>query len=205
MEEKVRFLTGVTATKGPRLDLIPYAALVSLADRFELGLERHKDGVWNARDDKEFPADLEWVMSRLSHIIDHAYKAMGKITGTIPEDGEDDAGAIMWGGAFLACYKEHMRKEEGVLLARHTVESEMPADPRPEQETLFPVLSDAAQSKLRNIKWPIEANPLTICAEITELCNLKYIEALETSAHDSPGQYSWFLTKQGTAWRESNK
>ncbi len=238
MDEKVRYATGVTASKGPRLDLIPYAALVALAGRFELGLERHEDGAWNARDDKEFPADLEWVMARLSHIISHAYKAMGKITGKLPNDGEDDAGAIMWGGAFLACYYEHMNKlktrggcvdfgkhsipdiivpanpseipedpsklSTDELVVRHTQDSEIPAKPRPETQ-LFPMLSESARLKLRLTEWPIEATPKTICAEITELQGLKYIESIDISTHQSPDQHVWGLPDQGSAWLESNK
>ena len=82
--------------------------------------------------------------------------------------------------------------------------SKLSSDPRP-QASLFPVLSEAAQVKLRHTGWPIEANPKTICPEITELHNLKFIESLP---HRKEGEFPtnrWNLTIMGTSWMEHNK
>ena len=93
-------------TKVPRFDLIPRQALESLAARFELGLANYGELAWNAARDKEgFDAavnDPAFVEARLNHVIDHATKALAKLRGHLPEDGDDDAGAIMFGGAVLA-------------------------------------------------------------------------------------------------------
>ena len=101
--EKVVFPSGRTGTRVPRLDLIPYAALCRIADRFELGLERHKERAWNARNqDQASLTDKEWVISRCVHAIHHAMKLIEKIEGGgFGSVEDDDAAAIAWAGVFL--------------------------------------------------------------------------------------------------------
>ncbi len=108
---KILFPSGVTATKGPRFDLIPRSALVNLANRFELGEERHSDTCWNTRCNPQALRDKEWLRARATHIIDHALKLIGKMDGVIADDGDDDAGAIAWGGICLSAAAA-LRKEE---------------------------------------------------------------------------------------------
>jgi hypothetical protein len=97
------------STKIPRYELIPKAALMSLASRFEKGIERHAEKAWNALSPNyESALTKEWVTARLAHAIDHAYNALLKLQNGI-DDGEDDAGALMFAGAVLAVYKTLMQ------------------------------------------------------------------------------------------------
>ena len=96
-------------TKIPRFELIPKEALISLALRFEKGIERHKEKAWNALSSNYQSAlTEEWVLARLGHAIDHAYNALAKLHSGA-DDGEDDAGALMFAGAVLACYRRRRR------------------------------------------------------------------------------------------------
>lgn len=96
-------------TKIPRFELIPKEALISLALRFEKGIERHKEKAWNALSSNHQSAlTEEWVLARLGHAIDHAYNALAKLHSGA-DDGEDDAGALMFAGAVLACYLRRRR------------------------------------------------------------------------------------------------
>lgn len=107
MKKPVEVLSIGTAasTKIPRYELIPKPALAALASRFEVGVERHKEKAWNSLS-PNFDTALtrEWVIARLAHAVDHAYNALAKLHSGV-EDGEDDAGAIMFAGSVLACYK----------------------------------------------------------------------------------------------------
>jgi hypothetical protein len=106
----VVFKSGAASTKVPRLDLIPYEALCRLAERFELGLERHKEKSWNARQNQQALEDKEWVIARAVHTIHHALKYIEKMEGRLPDDGDDDAAAIMWAGACLIMAKKVQQK-----------------------------------------------------------------------------------------------
>jgi hypothetical protein len=70
--------------------------LIALANRFELGEKKHGRGQW-----KKGLSDKEFVLARLNHVIYHAYKLIDKIETDSDFSTDDDAGAIMWGGAFL--------------------------------------------------------------------------------------------------------
>jgi hypothetical protein len=76
--------------------LIPREALVRLARRYELGLVKHGKDNW-----RQGIEDREYTVERAGHVIDHALKLIDKLEGREPDDGDDDAAAIMWGGAFL--------------------------------------------------------------------------------------------------------
>lgn len=92
----------VSSSKIPRLDLIPYRSIVRLAARFELGLERHGEKAWNAlSSNQQVLTDRDFVIARAAHAANHALLLIGKLTGCIPDDGDDDAAAIMWSGACL--------------------------------------------------------------------------------------------------------
>lgn len=99
MEEK-RYSKG---SKIPRLELIPREALVRLAARFELGVVNYQDKAWNGLSpNQECLADQEMAIARAAHVLDHASKLIAILSGQIPDDGDDHAGAILWAGAFLA-------------------------------------------------------------------------------------------------------
>jgi hypothetical protein len=108
----VTFKDGVVSSPCPRYELVPLNALIALARRFERGVRIKKDGAWNAISKNQAAVeDVEFVVNRLAHGIEHSYKAIARITGSLPPlDEEDvadggDAGAIMFAGALLAEYK----------------------------------------------------------------------------------------------------
>lgn len=89
-------------SKQPRYDLIPYNSLKALADRFELGENKYKDKSWNANKNHLALLDDDWIYARAAHVVQHALLYMAKMRGEIPDNGDDDAGAIMWGGTVLS-------------------------------------------------------------------------------------------------------
>jgi hypothetical protein len=99
--EGVVFKSGAASSKIPRLDLIPRKALLRVAGRFELGLERHGERSWNAASSQACLEDREFLIYRAAHVIDHALKLIAKLRGQLPDDGDDDAAAIAWGGICL--------------------------------------------------------------------------------------------------------
>lgn len=110
--DNVRTFNGVTSTKLPRYELIPKSALDSLALRLELGVQRKGDGAWNALNNKRYAAleNPDFVIERLSHVIHHCMDAIAKIARGNILNGEDDAGAILFGGAVLAEYKKMLQE-----------------------------------------------------------------------------------------------
>jgi len=100
-ESKVSFPSGATSSRIPRYDLIPYAALIRVAGRFALGEVNHGPKSWNALSSQAALEDREFIIARAAHVIHHAYKLIAKLSGQLPEDDDDDAAAIAWGGVFL--------------------------------------------------------------------------------------------------------
>lgn len=100
-----------TPASEPALDLIPRAALKSLQDRFALGQQRYGVKAWNSSSNQEALDNTEWVIDRLRHGIAHAALAILKLQDPSLDDGDDDAGAIMWAGALLAARRARERDE----------------------------------------------------------------------------------------------
>lgn len=75
--------------------------MIRLANRFELGLERHGERSWNARSAQLPLDDKEFLIARCAHIVDHATKLIQKLHHGIETEGDDDAGAIAWAAALL--------------------------------------------------------------------------------------------------------
>ncbi|HWY33445.1 MAG TPA: hypothetical protein VNX68_02290 [Nitrosopumilaceae archaeon] len=100
-EEPKQDFGHTTSSVKPRFGLIPHAALVALADRFELGEKKHAEKAWNALSSQIGLENEAWVISRVEHVIHHAYQYLQKLKGFIPDDGDDDAAGIMWGGSLL--------------------------------------------------------------------------------------------------------
>lgn len=96
-EKTVQHACGARTSTAPRMDLIPYEALVRMADRFEVGLARYGRDNWRVglRDD-------DYVAERVAHLMNHAAVLLEKLAGRRMDDGEDDIGAVLWAGAFLA-------------------------------------------------------------------------------------------------------
>lgn len=95
LEDKFTHKCGATSSHCPDFGQIPLQALIELAKRFELGEVKHGRDNWRKGLD-----DQAYVISRLNHVIYHAYKLINKIEGKLPWDDDNDASAIMWGGAF---------------------------------------------------------------------------------------------------------
>ena len=94
-EPNIRHTCGATASECPDFAQIPLGALMALARRYELGEKKHGRDNW-----RKGLADKSYVIARLNHTIYHCLKLVEKIEGKRPLDSDDDAGAIMWGGAF---------------------------------------------------------------------------------------------------------
>ena len=105
----------VTSSKIPRLDYIPTEASVRLAERFEKGVERKGiDKAWNALSkDQQVLTDIPFILERIGHVKYHADKLRDKILAGTPLSGDDDAGAIAWGGAFLCCATKALADQKG--------------------------------------------------------------------------------------------
>jgi hypothetical protein len=102
-----------SSSQQPRWDLIPRQALLRVIKRFELGIERKKEKAWNARSSNQACLlDKEFVISRATHAINHAWALIDKLEGREVDDGDDDAAAIAWSGIFL-CEATRALKEQG--------------------------------------------------------------------------------------------
>lgn len=104
------FSSGASSSVISRFELIPRAALTRLTRRFELGIERHKERAWNALQNPQAVKDREFVLARLGHTIDHAYKLIGELFCNMAPDGDDHAAAIMFGGV-VACMATEPKTE----------------------------------------------------------------------------------------------
>lgn len=103
---------GAKTSEVPRLDLIPYAALVSLARRYEKGIVRYGRDNW-----RKGLSDRDYVLERAAHVLNHTAILIEKLQGLRPDDGDDDAGAILWGGAFLVEAVNARKREADAAMA----------------------------------------------------------------------------------------
>lgn len=114
--EQIPMAAGVTSTRVPLTHLIPTVAIMTLAERLEEGRRRKGDGAWNATtNNQECLDDMEFVLERISHVIRHACLLRDKIVAhdVAGMQADDDAGAVLFGGALLSCAVERLlRKHE---------------------------------------------------------------------------------------------
>lgn len=106
MDELREFGSGATSTKQPRLSLIPHQGLVNAALRFELGLERHGEKAFNALSNQKPLSDIEWLIERCSHSIEHLYRLIDFLKEPDMDanaliEAQGDAGAVAWCGLVL--------------------------------------------------------------------------------------------------------
>ena len=104
-EDKFKHPCGASSSKVPRLDYVSLTALRRLAKRYAQGLPKY--GKYNY---KQGLTDKEYILERCAHVIDHAYRYIEVLEGQRADDGDDNAAAIMWGGAFL-CESDEARKD----------------------------------------------------------------------------------------------
>ena len=88
--------SGAKTSESARLDLLPYHGLVRAAARFAKGERRYGHDNW-----RKGLTNRSYVIERAAHVMEHAAKLIAKLKGHLPDDGDDDAGAIAWGGMFL--------------------------------------------------------------------------------------------------------
>jgi hypothetical protein len=96
-EEIVTAASGARSSKCLDYTGIPLSTLDALAERQMLGAEKH--GRNNYRKGLD---DRDYTLARLSHVIRHAATLAAKMDGREPWNEDDDIGAILWGGMFLA-------------------------------------------------------------------------------------------------------
>lgn len=108
------FKSGASSSACASFRLIPFVSIKRLADRCQLGLDKKGDAAWNAVNPKadEMLDDTQWVINRYEHAIKHAYLAIGKLSGIIPDDGDDDAAAVMWAGMLGIAADERRRSKK---------------------------------------------------------------------------------------------
>lgn len=107
-DQIITFPSGVTSSAVPRYDLIPTGALNALAERFEIGLQAHSEENWRTG-----LRDKDYIINRLNHIQEHLRAAIDKLAGVKPDNGDNDAAAIMWGGAILCEYLALRKQGDG--------------------------------------------------------------------------------------------
>lgn len=91
------FAGGATSSAGVNdYAQIPLEALTLLAERFELGEQRHGRDNW-----KKSISDPGFIRERLNHLIKHAIQ-LGQGSNTLGDDARGNLGAVLCNGAFLA-------------------------------------------------------------------------------------------------------
>lgn len=106
----------MSSSKVPALHLIPTEALLCLADRFQVGTERKGEGAWNAlTKNQQCLDDNAFLIERCSHIIRHTMLLRDQLAhGYNPEQEDspyENAGAIIFGGALMACAMARAKTE----------------------------------------------------------------------------------------------
>lgn len=92
----------VASSKIPGFKYFPFGALVRIAKRFELGIERYGGYAWNAiSKNQDCKKDIDFVLERCGHAMHHAAKLKAILSGEIPDDGDDHAAALGWAAMFL--------------------------------------------------------------------------------------------------------
>jgi hypothetical protein len=114
---EVQFQSGAASSSIPNFALIPYAAMVAAARRYERGIRLKKEKAWNALSPNQKPLeDREFLINRLVHAIDHCYLAINRLAEMIPPASEEeeadggDEGAILFAGGLLAAAKAKMQE-----------------------------------------------------------------------------------------------
>lgn len=110
----------VSSSKVPALHLIPTEALICLAERFEVGTERKGEGAWNAlTKNQQCLDDKAFLIERCSHIIRHTMLLRDQLAhGYSPEQEDspyENAGAIIFGGALMACAVKRAEEKSSVV------------------------------------------------------------------------------------------
>lgn len=105
--ERQIFMVGgkAASTPCPPFHLIPPLSLISLANRYQAGVDAKGDAAYNAtthEQKRDVLTNLPFVRDRINHGIYHSLKLLAKLESGDPEalKTDDDAAAIMWAGSF---------------------------------------------------------------------------------------------------------
>lgn len=106
------------SSKIPAWYLIPTEALDSLAARFEAGVRIKKEKSWNAvSHNQDVVKNIDFLIDRLGHVARHAMLLRDKLhkLDFAAIEADDDAGAILFGGALMACGVKALLAEKDTL------------------------------------------------------------------------------------------
>lgn len=114
LTNKVKFKSGATGTKGHRYELIPKQGLACAADRFELGLEKHPQGCYNALTSQAPLEDIDWLIARAAHAVEHLYNIIHHLRHGDMQDAYGDAGAVSFAGLIIgeAITHDRLKREK---------------------------------------------------------------------------------------------
>ena len=116
--------SGALSSAIEAFDQLPYRALLRLALRFGRGEKTYGRHNW-----RKGLLDKAYVLHRAGHVLKHTLKLIAVLEGFEPDDGDDNAAAIMWGGAFLIEADEARRAAAGPVAVL-----DMPEDERKARE-----------------------------------------------------------------------
>lgn len=103
---------GLSSTQKPNYRYIPKEAMDLVAETFARGQVKHPNP-WNGTQKNYLDRlDEEWVITRLEHVIGHATEAIAKILAGEEFTGEEDAGAILFGGCVYASWKKRRQRDQ---------------------------------------------------------------------------------------------
>lgn len=105
----------VASTPSPPFHLIPPLSLISLANRYQAGVDAKGDAAYNAtthEQKRDVLTNLPFVRDRINHGIYHSLKLLAKLESGDPEalKTDDDAAAIMWAGSFAVMAVDEILK-----------------------------------------------------------------------------------------------
>lgn len=114
-EEQVSKANGLAlSSRIPPIYLIPTEVIDVLADRFQTGIDRKGDKSWNAISSNQAVLDdIDFAIDRCGHAVRHAMQLRDKLHSRDIEGlkVDNDAAAILWAGAFLACVVNRLMGE----------------------------------------------------------------------------------------------
>jgi len=118
MSEPAKIITlacGATASVAPQFQYLPLNAILKMCKRFADGAKKHEPFGWMRGLVGRPPLppipspEMEYALERANHVIYHTLKYQRKLQGLLPDDGDDDAAAIMWGGSVLSELRESLK------------------------------------------------------------------------------------------------
>lgn len=96
-DDRFSFSSGAMSSGAkPRYDLIPLWALERIAVRFGEGAAKYGDNNW-----MRGLRDRDYIIDRINHLIEHAYRLKERVAAEQPPYVDDDAAAIILNAIFI--------------------------------------------------------------------------------------------------------